>query len=987
MFTAHYNHPVKGPLSNGHRQRYPALCFVRSRRLGFARVEDNEIQLKVALACFPFLGTPIVEDRQGHSGPLQHIHKSICVITQPFPSSTLQFRSESKSHCNVSKTLLDCSSFSSPLHFWLWCSLMDTLILAIKSFAAGLFPNVNVFVYLYFSSSNPKISLLRRDSESVLHLLSILRFSDCVQDIALSACLSPFAIHADQAHIKPHDVSLDSERAVWLDKAGNGTPVCAATGSSSTDTLASAIFPADGRVLSMMSDGTKFAGYHPPPSSAGPSTSYTLSSRQLKGRQEESTSFDPSGSITSETVTPSRTPDATPPVSSDAASVSFSIPPLSVSDSPTPSITIPPVISTASSTQTPDFSETQSSSSWSSATSFFTSQVSTSMSSATPSPSSSVDSASSSLPPSSSTLLPSTPLTSVDLPPSTVAPTSLPTSLPTSRVPRPTITSTRSSFVPQPPPSSTSSLQRSTPVLIPVPSSSRISSSSRRSSFVTPVPSTSSSISPTSSSSSHSTRFTTTVIRTVFTNGKTTTVTTVIETNTLSTDIARPSSGIARNTGAIIGIAISAAVALIVTVCLMFFACKRFKSRRSHHGSTDNILGLARETSWRPPIDGDDESYMGGYGATMAGAGQAGPLSRSNSNEDPFMGDRFSGEGGNGSAESANAGMARPLGPVFGGQHLYVPGMAETSEERRSSPENGSSETQMTSAWHPGLANMLPADDEGRLNNTTGSNYSTTSLTLGGDMSSQSHGGSRSQNGLLKAYSTSRKRGSVPGPRAMPEDKYRRHSSTPPTAFLGTRQERSPPERSPDSNDKGSIRSFIGKLRNSRHMSLQSMMTIRGNGNKATSQESITTRAMTNLYSPSLLNPPIPLPQPSPALLHFPRGVTGNSYTTPSEAMSYAYMYPNMSSVAWPPVTLPPAPSPVPTDNSSMVEGLLHPRLQMSAGLPHQASVTSLRDHEDYTRPINGLVNNHIRSTTTFDTHDTMSEYDDSSSPRIGTAS
>lgn len=409
-------------------------------------------------------------------------------------------------------------------------------------------------------------------------------------------------------------------------------------------------------------------------------------------------------------------------------------------------------------------------------------------------------------------------------------------------------------------------------------------------------------------------------------------------------------SSIARNTGAIIGIAISAAVVLIIAVCLMFFACKRFKSQRSHHGSSDNILGLAQETLWRPPIDGDDESYTGGYGATMIGGGQTGPLSRSNSNEDPFSGDRLFGEGGNGSAESAGAGMPHPLGPVFGGQQLYVSGLGE---ERRSSPENGSSETQIASACHSGLANMLPPYDEGRLNNTAGSNYSTTSLTLGGDMSSQSHGATR--DGVLVAYSTSRKRGSMPGPRPMSDDKYRRHRSTPPIAFLGTREPQSPPERSSDFNDKGSIRSFIGKLRNSRHMSLQSMMTIRGNGTKATSQESITTRAMTNLYSPSLLNPPIPLPQPSPALLHFPRGVTGNGYNTSAEAMSYAYSYPNAPTVLWPPATLPPAPSPVPTENSSMVEGLLHPRLRMSSGLPHQASVTSFRDHEDYTRPINGV--------------------------------
>ena len=63
----------------------------------------------------------------------------------------------------------------------------------------------------------------------------------------------------------------------------------------------------------------------------------------------------------------------------------------------------------------------------------------------------------------------------------------------------------------------------------------------------------------------------------------------------------------------------------------------------------------------------------------------------------------------------------------------------------------------------------------------------------------------------------------------------------------------------------------------------------------------------------------------------------------------------NVGTLPPPPPPLPSAPSPVPTDSSSMVEGLLHPRLGMALGSSQQASATSLRDHEDYTRPINGV--------------------------------
>lgn len=77
-----------------------------------------------------------------------------------------------------------------------------------------------------------------------------------------------------------------------------------------------------------------------------------------------------------------------------------------------------------------------------------------------------------------------------------------------------------------------------------------------------------------------------------------------------------------------------------------------------------------------------------------------------------------------------------------------------------------------------------------------------------------------------------------------------------------------------------------------------------------------------------------------------------------------------MPSPLWPPVTLPP--SPALTANSSMIEGLLHPRLGMALADSHQASLASLRDNEDYTRPINGLLlNSHLRSTTTLETQDT----------------
>ncbi|KIJ15400.1 hypothetical protein PAXINDRAFT_180705 [Paxillus involutus ATCC 200175] len=59
------------------------------------------------------------------------------------------------------------------------------------------------------------------------------------------------------------------------------------------------------------------------------------------------------------------------------------------------------------------------------------------------------------------------------------------------------------------------------------------------------------------------------------------------------------------------------------------------------------------------------------------------------------------------------------------------------------------------------------------------------------------------------------------------------------------------------------------------------------------------------------------------------------------------------------------APSPAPTEESRHAEGLLHPRLQVLG-----SSDASLRDFNDYSRPIGGVVNNRVYSTTTFGTLD-----------------
>jgi len=125
------------------------------------------------------------------------------------------------------------------------------------------------------------------------------------------------------------------------------------------------------------------------------------------------------------------------------------------------------------------------------------------------------------------------------------------------------------------------------------------------------------------------------------------------------------------------------------------------------------------------------------------------------------------------------------------------------------------------------------------------------------------------------------------------------------------------------------------------------------------SEESGSSRTRSHTYSPSLLNPPMSIPE-------FYQGLTGSTPDNTIYQHSHLHKGGGENEKLFSPgATLPPLLS---TDASSMVEGLLHPRLGMALAHSQRASSMSLRDHEDYTRPINGLVNNHIQSTTTFDT-------------------
>lgn len=114
--------------------------------------------------------------------------------------------------------------------------------------------------------------------------------------------------------------------------------------------------------------------------------------------------------------------------------------------------------------------------------------------------------------------------------------------------------------------------------------------------------------------------------------------------------------------------------------------------------------------------------------------------------------------------------------------------------------------------------------------------------------------------------------------------------------------------------------------------------------------------------SPSTVNHPN-LPQNRPTII----GIAASAPTTPEDIGSGDRL--------WPPLTLPTFPSPAVSDDSHDIspEGLLDPRLPWRLEQSRGDSMTSLRDHEDYSRPIGRLfVQNGEHSSTTLDTHDVI---------------
>lgn len=473
-------------------------------------------------------------------------------------------------------------------------------------------------------------------------------------------------------------------------------------------------------------------------------------------------------------------------------------------------------------------------------------------------------------------------------------------------------------------------------------------------------------------------------------SGITVTYSTAIGTGVLGTDASHP-GGLSHNTGAIIGVALAGTFTVIISVFIIFFACKRYKQKKNNvTGSRENFLSHdsgAGVSVWRrPPLD-DDEFESGydhrrlqsGAAVTMEGDGTTqqlpdGPVSYSTYPYDSGDGGENSGgrNGGFSGDASADSAMMYPVKrqsePDYWPNSAHI-GLALPYQNPQEFPSGSASDPYEDdhAAMEAGISRSL----------TGHGHQSNDALASSVFFASSSHGHLLAA-GVAQSSSSGHGIGDD-GRRSKSDSPVGERNKFPPSSYV-------PPGRprigggdgDASGSDSSSIKGLFGKLKSmskdimkeKRRSRLQHQDS-RGPGLSRSSGESITSRPSmsmslghssgpghTSLTShhghehsyygmpSSLLNPPKPIPLAMPTN-HLPP-VPVIRYSEPTSA-AHPYLISDMYPLhlgqdnsghgfeptsdspyadTWtPPVIFCSSPSPAPTETSSYVEGLLNPHM------------------------------------------------------------
>ncbi|KAF8629377.1 hypothetical protein AX17_005673 [Amanita inopinata Kibby_2008] len=119
------------------------------------------------------------------------------------------------------------------------------------------------------------------------------------------------------------------------------------------------------------------------------------------------------------------------------------------------------------------------------------------------------------------------------------------------------------------------------------------------------------------------------VYTTTLVGGKTSTISTIVESGVLSTSSSSNTSSFARNKNAIIGVAVASTAGFVLSILVVFSICSRYRVRhrlrssrqgRGYDGSSTNILGYGYGDTWRPPLSEEDVVDQNGEGDGSLGS-------------------------------------------------------------------------------------------------------------------------------------------------------------------------------------------------------------------------------------------------------------------------------------------------------------------------------------------------------------------------------
>ncbi|TFK69348.1 hypothetical protein BDN72DRAFT_616259 [Pluteus cervinus] len=569
---------------------------------------------------------------------------------------------------------------------------------------------------------------------------------------------------------------------------------------------------------------------------------------------------------------------------------------------------------------------------------------------------------------------------------------------------------------------------------------------------------------------------------------------TIFETGVLGTDTPNGPNQFARNTGAVIGVALAGTVFLIAAVFIIFFLCRNYKARRSRsqHGSSLHHLNNSHEGSWRPPLDDEDAAINTGdepYGSSRyAGLASAmqprlsvspGPyqsraqsqsLSRVGVNDPTADAVDNSDTPGTTAPTTANVSAAASQDNILVGgglhrrstSHSYMPGFGQAAETMADDdkmspplsrypsgsgigtaqiPRNPSTTSDAGIIWFGSTTTRDPQQQQSSQQASGASSPTLPGSQPQGQGYSSVHGsrsavslqaGSSSHDGGASASSGH----GLLGPSGSSGDilskkKAARISDTPPTSYLFSKKSHTRRPSASDHSDRSSsstssstppavgaedgvVKGILARFRRtSRSMipdvfvhSASSKESLASRGSKSTPQRrdsyhygSITSSSLGKSPTPpSQAHIPSYLPAPQMTEFGQMQPVSSTSWMPQSLAPDttlgqFSPMHPGIP--PWMPSALRPStpgsssqhPPPPPLDGPRMsagsfgdtdsasdfriMEGLLHPRLMLKLTDSNHSSSASLRDNVDYSRPIGGVINNRLHSTTTFNTQDT----------------